>query len=405
MPYYRRRTIERPLGRAAREFPAVLLTGPRQSGKSTTLKHLFARSHRYVSLEPPDVAAAATADPRGFLVAHPPPVILDEIQYAPTLLPYVKELIDADRDRAGRFLLTGSQMLGLHTRVTESLAGRVAVLHLLPFTERERAGRPLAPLSVLATSRTRYRRRPMGDVWARLLRGGYPDPALHPKRDAWLWHSSYVQTYLERDVRTLRQIGDLGEFQRFVRALAARSAQLLNLTDLARELGIAVNTAKAWLSVLEATFQIFVLRPYHANLTKRLVKTPKIYFLDTGTLCYLVGLRTAEHARQGPMAGPLFETAVVSEVVRSLWHQGIDPRLFFWRTATGQEVDLLIERGQTLVPIEIKASATVRQDMRAGIDWLGRDLGDRLAPGAVVFAGTEWVPLGRDVKAIPFNDL
>jgi predicted AAA+ superfamily ATPase len=238
-----------------------------------------------------------------------------------------------------------------------------------------------------------------------MLRGGYPEPALHPRRDAALWHASYVQTYLERDVRSIRQIGDLGEFQRFLRALAARSGQLLNLADLSRELGIALNTAKAWLSVLEATFQVIVLRPYHANLTKRLVKTPKVYFIDVGTLCYLVGLRSPEHARQGPMAGALFETAVVSEVVKSLWHQATEPRVYFWRTATGQEVDLLIDTGDGLVPVEIKASATVRQEMSAGIVTLRRDLGGLVRDGAVVFAGTDVVPLGPGVKAIPFAEL
>jgi predicted AAA+ superfamily ATPase len=331
-------------------------------------------------------------------------VIFDEIQHAPDLLPYIKEAIDADRRRNGQFLLTGSQALGMHQGVTESLAGRVAMLHLLPFTNRERAGQPSVPLAVLGATRARPRRTRQ-DVWQSFLRGGYPDPALHPKRDASLWHASYVQTYLERDVRALRQVGDLGEFQRFLRALAARSAQLLNLTDLSRELGIAVNTAKAWLSVLEASYQVFVLRPFHANLTKRLVKTPKVYFLDVGTLCYLVGLRTGEHARQGPMAGAIFETAVVSEVVKSIWHQAREPRVYFWRTATGHEVDLLIETERSLIPVEAKATSTVRPEMAASIRTLRQTLGARVGKGFVVFAGDASVPLGPGAEALPFTDL
>jgi len=182
-----------------------------------------------------------------------------------------------------------------------------------------------------------------------------------------LWHASYLQTYLERDVRSLRQIGDLTLFQSFLRALAARSGQLLNLTELARDLGAAVNTAKAWLSVLEATFQILVLRPYFANIGKRLVKTPKVYFTDTGMLCYLTGLRDAEHAALSPMNGVIFETAVLLEIVKTLWHRGEEPQVYFWRTSAGMEVDILVETRGRLIPIEVKLSATPRPAMAAGI--------------------------------------
>ena len=258
------RALEPVLVRAAAQFPAVVLTGPRQSGKTTLLRRLFG-SIRYVSLEAPDVRAAASADPRGFLRAHAPPVILDEVQHAPDLLPYVKEAIDARRSERGQYLITGSQDLLLAERVTESLAGRAAMLRLLPLSFREAAGTPDAsfPWEVedARTPRFSYAR-----SWPRLLRGGYPELVAEDDRDATLWHASYVQTYLERDVRSLRQVGDLTSFQSFLRALASRSAQLLNLNDLARDLGVAVNTAKAWLSVLEATFQVFVLRPYFANI-------------------------------------------------------------------------------------------------------------------------------------------
>jgi predicted AAA+ superfamily ATPase len=291
-------------------------------------------------------------------------------------------------------------------RVTESLAGRAAMLRLLPLSRREAEGRPEAPLAWESQgtpgsgSRQSY-----SGLWEGFVRGSYPELATHPRRDATLWHASYVQTYLERDVRTLRQVGDLAQFQNFLRALAARSAQLLNLTDLARDIGIAVNTAKAWLSVLEATYQVVVLRPYFANVGKRLVKTPKVYFTDVGTLCYLGGLKTAEHAVGGPMGGAIIETAVLSEIVKTLLHRGIEPRLHFWRTSAGMEVDFLVETDAKLVPLEVKLSATPKPAMASAIHALHRDLGDRTAPGYVIHPGEVRLPLGPAVIALPFAEL
>ena len=224
-------------------------------------------------------------------------------------------------------------------------------------------------------------------------------------RDVGLWHSSYIQTYLERDVRTLRQVGDLTQFQNFLRAMAARSAQLLNLTDIARDLGIAVNTAKAWLSVLEASFQIIVLRPHFANVGKRLVKRPKVYFSDVGTLCYLTGLKDPEHAASGPMGGPIFETAVVSEVVRTLTHRGLTPEVYFWRTSAGREVDLLVAAGGKLVPIEVRLSGTPNPTMAASIRSFQGDLGAMAEPGFVVHPGEMRLPLGANATALGFRDL
>ncbi len=226
-----------------------------------------------------------------------------------------------------------------------------------------------------------------------------------PDRDINLWHTSYRQTYLERDVPTLRQMGDLGLFQNFLRLLAARSGQLLNLTDCARDLGVAVNTTKAWLSVLEATFQVFVLRPYFANVGKRLVKTPKVYFLDVGTLCYLAGLKDPEHAASGPLGGVIFETAVLSEIVKTLVHRGEDPQVFFWRTAAGAEVDLLVAAGQKLIPLEVKLSGTPRPAMAAQINAFQKDLGDKAATGYVVHPGEVRLPLGEGTMALPFSQL
>lgn len=403
---YLRRSLEPTLLRAAREFPAVVLTGPRQSGKTTLLTRLFAKSHQYVSLDAPDLRASADADPRGFLAQHHPPVILDEIQHAPGLLSYVKEHIDRHRAEPGQFLLTGSQNLLIGHRVTETLAGRAAMLRLLPLSRRETGRQPRQPLPWQTPSASRSRAGASGsELWKSVLRGGYPEIAANPKRDLGLWHASYVLTYLERDVRGLRQIGDLTQFQAFLRLLAARSGQLLDLTDLARELGVAVNTVKAWLSVLEATYQVIVLRPYFANIGKRLVKTPKVYFTDVGTLCYLVGLKDPAHAAAGPMAGAIFETAVLAEIVKSLVHQGREPQVYFWRTAAGEEVDILVDTGETIVPIEVKVSATPRPGMADGISKLRQALGSRVGHAYVVHTGTVRLPLGADVEALPFGAL
>ena len=402
---YLQRTIEPFIGRAAAEFPVVMLTGPRQSGKTTLLQHLFSKTHRYLSMELPDVQAAALNDPRGFLELYPPPAIFDEIQYAPGLLPYIKERVDAARQRMGQFILTGSQNILLAQGVSESLAGRVAMLRLLPLSFREILKRAQTPLPWEEETRIPRSGLAYKELWESFLRGGYPELVVNPERDLGLWHASYVQTYLERDVRALRQVGELGQFQSFLRALAARSAQLFNIADLARDLGVAVNTVRAWLSVLEATFQIVVLRPYYANVGKRLVKTSKVYFADVGTLCYLVGLRDAAHAAAGPMGGAIMETAVVNEVVRTMTHRGQEPRLYFWRTAKGSEVDLLVDTGVELIPLEIKLSTTPAARMAAGIDALRRDLGERVQKGYVVHPGEARLPITPNAVAWPFGDL
>jgi predicted AAA+ superfamily ATPase len=402
---YIKRTIEPVIRQAVKEFPAIFLTGPRQSGKTTLLKKLFGTSHLYVSLEPPDIQAAAKEDPRGFLKMYPPPVIFDEVQHAPELLIYIKEIIDADRNTFGKFLLTGSQNLLLTQKVTESLAGRTAMLRLLPLSFSEISREPDRPMPWEGQEiKTGHNLAPM-EIWGFFLKGCYPEIISHPERDSSMWHSSYIQTYLERDVRSIRQVGDLTQFQIFLRALAARSAQLLSLSELSRDMGVAVNTIKAWLSVLEATYQIIILRPYFANIGKRLVKTPKIYFTDTGTLCYLTGLKDPEHLAYGPMGGAVMETAVLGEIYKRLTHRGVEPRIYFWRTATGTEVDLIIDMSGKLIPVEVKHSSTPTPAMSSGIRKFCDDLKKSTSTGYLIHTGSHQLPLGSGVKAVPFFEL
>ena len=403
---YISRSIAPFLRRTAAEFPAVVLTGPRQAGKTTELRKIFGKRAGYVSLEPPDIRGAAITDPRRFLDAHPAPVIFDEVQNVPELLPFIKDRIDARRATPGQYMLTGSQNLLLLERITESLAGRAAILQMMPLSLREMRRQPARPLP--------WEPQPSGKtppamdaktLWTALLRGGYPELSAQPNRSRATWHSSYIQTYLERDVRTLRQIGDLTSFQIFMRALASRVGQLLNLSDLSRDLGIALNTVKAWIAVLEASFQIMVLRPYYNNAGKRLVKTPKIYFTDTGTLCHLSGLRDIDHAAAGPMGGAIFETAVLMEIVKTLRNRGEDPQVYFWRTSAGAEVDIVVESQGTLIPIEVKLSSTPRPAMAEGIQKFQADYGAKCGPGFVVHPGDVRMPLGYGATAIPFSDL
>ncbi len=404
---YIQRGLTELLAEAAATFPAVMLHGPRQTGKTTLLKRRFGDCFRYVSVERPAVREFARRDPQGFLDVYRPPVILDEIQHAPQLLPNIKERIDRDRSRMGNYILTGSQNLLMMEQVSESLAGRCAVLQLYPLSRRELAGEPERPLpwetgsEVGETSSDAFYHRVA--FCEQLLTGGFPELALNPNRRRSLWFSSYVQTYLERDVRKLRQVGDLIQFQAFIKAVALRNGQLFNMSDVARDLGVAVNTIKTWLSLLQASGLVVVLRPFSRNVGKRLVKTPKVYFTDTGLLCHLAGITTAEQLALSPFGGAVMEAAVLMEIVKTAAARGQRPDLTFWRTSNGAEVDIVVEDGHWLTPVEAKLSATPRASMNRGIRRFRQDYGDRVRTGWVVHSGDLTLPLGSGAVALPLE--
>ena len=390
---------------ASDQFPVLLLTGPRQVGTTTFLRHLSDVNRRYVTLD--DLAARdlARRDPVLFLQKYRPPVLIDEIQYAPDVLSAIKLEVDRAR-RPGAFWLTGSQQFAVMQGITETLAGRVAILTLLGFTQREADQRPGNLPPFLPDPAALEARSPtaapltLRDVYERIWRGGMPALVTRQIRDRDLFYRSYVQTYLERDVRDLTQVGDLNAFGRFLRAVAARTAQLLNYTDLARDCAISVNTARKWMSVLEGSFQVAILPAYHTNLSKRLYATPKLHFLDTGLCAYLTEWSSPETLEAGAMSGALFESFVFGEILKSWHNQGRQPTFHYYRDKDGREIDLLIPHDGRWYPVEIKKAALVREsDAAAFRTMAGR--GTRTGPGAVVCLGAERMPLNPKVDVIP----
>ena len=377
------RALRPVLRRVSHQYPVVTLTGPRQSGKTTLIRDAFP-NHDYVSLEDPDQRTFALDDPRGFLDQFRGGVVLDEVQRAPDLFSYVQTISDAS-GRTGQFILSGSQNFLLLQSISQSLAGRSAVLHLLPFSLSELERR--RPLPVSSIGRTLPRRPATGrDVMETLFRGFYPrihDKALDPQR----WLRDYDQTYVERDVRQVVNVGELETFRRFVRLCAGRNGQLLNLSALGNDCGVTHTTARRWLSVLETSFLVTLLRPHHRSFNKRLVKSPKLYFLDSGLVCYLLGIRAPDELRLHAARGSIFESFVLSELLKTRLHAGMSPDCYFWRDSAGHEIDILVEDGPELVAVEVKSGQTVASDFFKGLRYWRALLDDPAAPAALVYGG------------------
>jgi predicted AAA+ superfamily ATPase len=418
---YIQRTIEKTIKSVSRGFPVLLLTGMRQIGKSWVMEHLAESGRKYVSLDDLRNRELAKKDPERFIQEYPPPVIIDEIQYAPELFTYIKIHVDARKSAYlkkrgkglaphGLFWLTGSQKFRLMEGIQESLAGRVAVLDMLGLSYREKTGNPWNGRPFLP-SPDKSRRNPPGrpltspQVFKQIWNGSFPEPAGNPKMDRKRFYESYIQTYIARDVRDFHNIRDELAFLNFLTALAARTGELLNYHNLAGDAGIDGRTAKLWLAILERSGIIYLLHPYHTNITKRMVKAPKVYFLDTGLAAYLTRWNTAESLAAGAQSGAMLETWAFGEILKSYWHNGDIPNIYFYRDTNGREIDFLIERDMTLYPMEVKKTAMPRKDDVKHFKAL-EQFGKPIGPGAVLCLCSRVLPLADlKVLSVPVWDI
>jgi uncharacterized protein len=363
-----KRTLISKLKSSAKNTPIISVVGPRQSGKTTLVKMAFP-DKPYVSLEEPDLREYAISDPRGFLSDYPKGAILDEVQRTPKIFSYLQTLVDKN-NKPGMFILTGSQHFLLHENISQTLAGRTVILKLLPF-------------SLLELSKTAFSHKDYEDY---LFTGLYPriyDKSLEP-RD---WYLNYVQTYVERDLRLIKNISDLGVFQTFLKMCASRTGQLLNLSSLANDCGITHNTAKSWISILESSFIVFLLRPHYKNFNKRLVKMPKLYFYDTGLASSLLGIENKKQMSNYHLKGNLFESFIISELMKTKYNQGLEPNFYFWRDKLGREIDLIIEKAGKLIPLEIKAGKTASIEYFKDISYWNKLSGNKPSDSYVIFGG------------------
>lgn len=409
MEEYIERHAEDAVQKLSKMFGAVLVTGPRQVGKTTMLRQIT-HDIKYVTLDDMIVRASAQEESGTFFKDNPPPVFVDEIQKAPVLFEQMKMLIDKSRKK-GQFFMCGSQQFRMMKGVSESLSGRVGLLILLGLSLRERYGikdnTPFLPTKEYFAERKKalpdisY-----DDVWNIIHRGSMPELCVNNDYDRQMYYGAYVRTYIERDVRDLSEIGDEVKFTRFMKAAAALTGQLVNVASLARDVGISQPTAKRWLSILKASNIVYLLKPYSNNITKRAVKTPKLYFLDTGLAAYLTKWNTVDVLKNGAMAGAFFESFVISEIIKSYYNKGIiDPPLYFYRDKDMNEIDLLIEQDGTLYPLEIKKHADPQKKDIAAFSVLDKIQTIKRGSGGVICLYEELVRLKGDDRVIPIRYL
>lgn len=403
---HKRRSLQSVIKTISDTFPVLLITGPRQVGKTTLLESCAEETRSYVTLDDLDQREIAQNDPALFLQMHKPPVIIDEVQYAPQLFSYVKMAVDKQK-KNGLFWLTGSQKFHLMQGITETLAGRVAIIDMLGLSQAEIENRtettaPFLPEKIWieqASSRSK-KIKTLQDIYRSIWTGSFPKLALDNQVPRDVFFNSYIQTYIQRDVRSLTNVGNELAFQKFLRACAARTAQLLNYADLAKDVDVDQRTIKNWLSILEASGLIYLLQPYHTNVTKRVIKTPKLHFLDTGLCAYLTQWSTPEALEAGAMSGAILETYIFSEILKSYWHQAKTALLYFYRDHDTKEIDLLIDQNNTLYPIEFKKTATPSQTATKSFSALEK-LGRNIGPGAVICLKETIAPLSMSVTSIP----
>ncbi|SLM31195.1 conserved hypothetical protein [Desulfamplus magnetovallimortis] len=377
------RTLEKHIKLLASKFPVVTLTGPRQSGKSTLVRHAFPEKP-YISCEDPDIRLFASQDPRGFLKTYPNAVI-DEAQKVPEIFSYIQTKVDLD-DEPGQYILTGSHDFLLFEKISQSLAGRTAVLRLLPFSLQEIHG---------------FCNFKNPDEY--LFNGFYPR-VYKMNIMPYDFYSSYIQTYIERDVRLIKNISDLGQFQLLLKMCAGRVGQMLNLSSLGNECGISHTTVKSWISILEASYIIFLLKPHHVNFSKRLVKMPKLYFYDTGLAAFLLGINSVEQIQTHYNKGGLFESFIVSNIIKKMLNAGQENRCYFWRDKNGNEIDCLVENGEQLLPIEIKSGKTVTSDYFKGVDYYRRIAGEKASHPFIIYGG-DHEQMRSNAHVIPWKNV